>query len=156
MAKIIGGTATSSMLVPDWNQTNPNRADYIKNKPDVANPIKGVAVVLNSAGYVSINDFSPFRQELTIKCTRYEEDGSAVLKAINPDSKVFDFFEPDKDGYIRGFYVSGESEEFFCRSEHGDFQIEYNKDTNKAMGDVEAALDAIIAMQNQLIGGDSE
>lgn len=33
MAKIVGGTASTSMLIPDWKQTNPNRADYIKNKP---------------------------------------------------------------------------------------------------------------------------
>lgn len=42
MAKIVGGTAVSSMLVPDWNQTNPNKADYIKNKPDVANALDGI------------------------------------------------------------------------------------------------------------------
>ena len=35
MAKIIGGTATSSMLIPDWSQTNSNRADFIKNKPEI-------------------------------------------------------------------------------------------------------------------------
>ena len=35
MAKIIGGTAVSSMMIPDWNQSNPNRADFIKNKPDL-------------------------------------------------------------------------------------------------------------------------
>lgn len=33
MAKIIGGTTSTPMRVPDWNQTDPNRADYIKNKP---------------------------------------------------------------------------------------------------------------------------
>lgn len=32
-------------------------------------------------------------------------------------------------------------------------QCDYNKDTNKAMGDVEVALDSIITMQESLIGG---
>lgn len=35
MAKIVGGVAATNMPVPDWNQTNPLRADYIKNKPNV-------------------------------------------------------------------------------------------------------------------------
>lgn len=35
MAKIIGGTASTTMPVPDWNQTDPKKADYIKNKPDL-------------------------------------------------------------------------------------------------------------------------
>lgn len=35
MAKIIGGVTTTPMRVPDWNQTDPKKADYIKNKPNV-------------------------------------------------------------------------------------------------------------------------
>ena len=33
MAKIIGNTTSTNMPVPDWEQTNPRKADYIKNKP---------------------------------------------------------------------------------------------------------------------------
>lgn len=33
MAKIIGNTTTTPMAVPDWNQTDATKADYIKNKP---------------------------------------------------------------------------------------------------------------------------
>ena len=36
MAKIMGGTTATPMRVPDWEQTNPLRADYIKNKPNMA------------------------------------------------------------------------------------------------------------------------
>ena len=32
--KIRGNTVSTPMVVPDWNQTNPNKADYIKNKPE--------------------------------------------------------------------------------------------------------------------------
>ncbi len=60
MAKIVGGTAASSMLVPDWNQTNPNRADYIKNKPDVANALKGSA----NGNPIVIDDSSPLEHEI--------------------------------------------------------------------------------------------
>lgn len=39
MAKIIGGAATTTMPVPDWNQTDSKKADYIKNKPTkLSNP----------------------------------------------------------------------------------------------------------------------
>ena len=62
MAKIIGGTATSSMLVPDWNQTNPNRADYIKNKPDVANALKGSA----EGNPIRLDGVSPVKHEIAV------------------------------------------------------------------------------------------
>ena len=35
MAKIIGNPTVTPMAVPDWNQNNPTKADYIKNKPDL-------------------------------------------------------------------------------------------------------------------------
>lgn len=35
MTKIIGNTTTTPNPKPDWNQTDPTKADYIKNKPDI-------------------------------------------------------------------------------------------------------------------------
>lgn len=35
MAKIIGNTTTTPMAIPDWNQEDSNKADYIKNKPEL-------------------------------------------------------------------------------------------------------------------------
>ena len=35
MAKIIGNTTATPTPISDWNQTNPNKADYIKNKPTI-------------------------------------------------------------------------------------------------------------------------
>lgn len=32
--RVIGNPTTTPMAIPDWNQTNLLRADYIKNKPD--------------------------------------------------------------------------------------------------------------------------
>lgn len=63
MAKIIGGTASTTMPVPDWEQTNPRRADYIKNKPDVAGALKGSV----QGGAVSMADVSPVAHELSVK-----------------------------------------------------------------------------------------
>ena len=48
MAKIIGNTTATPMAVPDWNQTDPTKADYIKNKP--ASP-KVSAVNLLASGW---------------------------------------------------------------------------------------------------------
>lgn len=31
--KVIGNPTVTPMAVPDWNQTDPKKADYIKNKP---------------------------------------------------------------------------------------------------------------------------
>lgn len=33
MAKIIGNTTATPVAIPDWNQTDEKKADYIKNKP---------------------------------------------------------------------------------------------------------------------------
>lgn len=34
MAKIIGNTTATTVAQPDWNQTDPTKVSYIKNKPD--------------------------------------------------------------------------------------------------------------------------
>lgn len=36
MTKIIGNTTATPNPKPDWNQTDPTKADYIKNKPDLS------------------------------------------------------------------------------------------------------------------------
>lgn len=59
MAKIIGGTTATSVPVPDWNQNNPNRADYIKNKPDIAGfmaEVKRYKYDYDGNGAVDLND----------------------------------------------------------------------------------------------------
>lgn len=42
MSKIIGNTTATPNPQPDWNQTNPAKADYIKNKPDISK-MEGIA-----------------------------------------------------------------------------------------------------------------
>lgn len=39
MARIIGNTTATPMPVPDWNQTDERKADYIKNKPNIPSNI---------------------------------------------------------------------------------------------------------------------
>ena len=49
MNKIIGNPTTTPMAVPDWNQKNPLKADYIKNKPDLSQ-------VATSGSYNDLSD----------------------------------------------------------------------------------------------------
>ena len=127
MAKIIGGTATSSMLVPDWNQTNPNRADYIKNKPDVANALKGSA----KGNPVIIDDVSPVKHE--ISATVYK---NTVGKPITHD--LVDSDVPNNSFYTVKTYTydieDSDSEHIyyvltFTFEEGGFYGGEYNGST---------------------------
>ena len=51
MAKIIGNTTATGVAVPDWNQTDPNKVDYIKNKPAIPSSPKMAAVVMAAANW---------------------------------------------------------------------------------------------------------
>lgn len=51
MAKIIGNTTATGVAVPDWNQTDPNKVDYIKNKPEIPSSPKMAAVVMAAANW---------------------------------------------------------------------------------------------------------
>lgn len=46
---IVGNPTTTPMAIPDWNQTNPLRADYIKNKPNLSK-------VATSGSYNDLSD----------------------------------------------------------------------------------------------------
>ena len=50
MAQIIGNTTAIPNPVSDWNQTDENKADYIKNKPD----IEGMNEAINQKSQVQI------------------------------------------------------------------------------------------------------
>jgi hypothetical protein len=57
MAKrIIGNPTVTPMAIPDWNQTDPLKADYIKNKPDFDGEILTVhAILSNNSQLISRN-----------------------------------------------------------------------------------------------------
>ena len=56
MAKIYGNTVTTPMAVPDWNQTDENRADYIKNKPTILTEEDVVELIGENGGGASVSD----------------------------------------------------------------------------------------------------
>ena len=45
-AIIRGNTVGTTMPQPDWNQTDPNAADYIRNKPDISGGTGGAGVLI--------------------------------------------------------------------------------------------------------------
>ena len=51
--RIIGNTTATPMPVPDWNQTNPNKADFIKNKPTI--PVVDSALSRTSTNAIQNN-----------------------------------------------------------------------------------------------------
>lgn len=123
MGRIVGGTAVSSMLVPDMKQTNPKRADFIKNKHIVAPAIPCTA----SGSVVAINDISPLEHILKIKCKAYaisdmnriiitEEGGEGTTADV---SEVFTIHDKTLFGSWLESLVGGFGEETynatFCR-----------------------------------------
>ena len=50
MAKIYGNTVTTPMPVADWNQTDENKADYIKNKPTILTERDVVEIMVENGG----------------------------------------------------------------------------------------------------------
>ena len=65
MLKVIGNTTATPNPRPDWAQTDPAKADYIKNKPDVAGAIKGFA----AGSVLSLTDVSPIEHTMGVKLT---------------------------------------------------------------------------------------
>ena len=56
MSKIIGNPVGTTLPKPDWKQTDPTKGDYIKNKPEVINPVVGELLAVktvDSDGHVS-------------------------------------------------------------------------------------------------------
>ena len=77
MAKIIGGTTTTPMRIPDWNQTNPNKADYIKNKP-----FEKVDTELD------VNSTNPLQNKVVAEAIAELEQDIAVLERSSPTQIV--------------------------------------------------------------------
>ena len=50
MSKIIGNTTTTPMAIPDWNQTDATKADYIKNKPEILTETDVKQIIAETGG----------------------------------------------------------------------------------------------------------
>lgn len=64
-------------------------------------------------------------------------------------------YTPNADGTVEGVTSLSPCMSFITDTAGAIIEVEYNKDSNAVIGDVEAAADAIIAIQESLIGGAS-
>lgn len=63
MANIFGGVTSINNPRTNWAQTDSKKADYLKNKPSVANALEGY----KSGAIISADDVSPIEHELDVK-----------------------------------------------------------------------------------------
>lgn len=63
MANIVGGVTSINNPRTNWAQTDKTKADFLKNKPSVANALKGTA----SGEAIAITDASPIEHEMGVK-----------------------------------------------------------------------------------------
>ena len=66
MSKIIGNIIATPNPRPDWNQTDETKADYIKNKPDLAGFSNALTETASGIGAVRMNDISPLTDAIKI------------------------------------------------------------------------------------------
>ena len=92
MAKIIGDTTATPNPRPDWNQTDETKADYIKNKPDVANAIKETV----SGAAVTMTDVSPLEHNIKVKLSAKQE---MIGQITNLDNGWWDNY-PNYGDYV--------------------------------------------------------
>lgn len=84
MSKIIGNTTATPMAIPDWNQTDDKKADYIKNKPEVYNKdeidaqIDALQTELDDHNH-AISDVSGLQNALNDKAASYHTHPSSQL-----------------------------------------------------------------------------
>lgn len=83
--RIIGNPTTTPMAVPDWNQTDETKADFIKNKPDVVErtefnealnptPIKTIPATLEPNKEYNFGEVT----ELVLAFPTEAEDGDVI------------------------------------------------------------------------------
>lgn len=88
-----------------------------------------------------ITEFEPFKPE-------------NVTVLVNNEGVITEY-TPNADGTVTGI-TSTQSMTISTDTEGAVLCVEYNQDTNAVVGDIETALDSIIALQESLIGGDAE
>jgi hypothetical protein len=87
MAKIIGNTTTTPMAVPDWNQTDETKADYIKNKPTVLTEDDVIDLISENGG-TSGGGGNIIVDQTFNSNSQNAQSGTAVAQAIATKSQV--------------------------------------------------------------------
>ena len=149
---IRGNTVGTPTAKPDWNETNPNRAGYICNKPDIPSMI---AEELENNGVYTGGDLDAFDSD--VLCGRLSiNDGEGDVVGMRKgefDSIELIGWESDTVRLVN--VAPGVNDTDAVNKWQLSLVSNFADSLEEQMGDIEAALDAIITMQNALIGGDA-
>ena len=132
--KIMGAVVGLPSPRSDWNQTDERKADYIKNKPEIV-PIEVFSDVY----------FNRIPALETYKADKAYVDEQLKTKADDTD---YQNFKEDTTGIIRSVL-----QQTIPQLDARKADITY---VDEQIGNIETALDGIIAIQNSLLGGDSK
>lgn len=145
--KIMGAVVGLPSPRSDWNQTDERKADYIKNKPEIV-PIE----VFSDVHFNRIPALETYKADKSYveELTADKVDKSYVDEQLK--TKVDDaYYQEFKD--VTENTVSHIVSVKIPQLEENKADITY---VDEQIGDIETALDGIIAIQNSLLGGDSE
>ena len=169
MAKIVGNTVGIPNPQSDYDQTDKTKADYIKNKPDIVAIIKANAVgdisddmdsslpptvefmIRYLEGLPYGEDVQVLRQEMYDNYVSNNDLNYEVVEIIRANAQQY-FSEDDTlppsvacvKNYLTTNYYSIEEIDRLVATR-----------INNAIGDIDTVLDAILAIHNELIGGDA-
>lgn len=174
--KIRGNTIVTPVPKPDWNQTDPTKADYIKNKPDISNvgtpdvyaaEYHYLSLYLTKGKFNEMVDAFRFENKVVTLSSNNPVDNRLCFYCIYYDTG----YESQEHLEFEGFEY-GEKTTLFLypdgsiTKEKGGVSVELDttlsvegkaadaKAVGDAIGNVESALDGIIEIQNSLIGGE--
>ena len=93
VGKIRGNTVGTTMPRPDWNQTDPKKANYIKNKPTVVETVNGKAPDEN--GNVEVNSAAT-EEQIAAAVEAYLEENPVECEGV----KTVNGTPPDENGNV--------------------------------------------------------
>ena len=131
----------------DWNQTDERKADYIKNKPEIV-PVE----VFSDVYFNRLPALETYKADKAYVDEKVADkaDKSYVDEQLKTKVDASDY-ESFRDGTSSMMMQIMNTEIPQLKASKAD--ITY---VDEQIGDIETALDGIIAIQNSLLGGDSK
>ena len=144
MSKIVGNIVGLPSPRSDWNQTNETKADFIKNKPTKLSQFENDSQFVDNTTYVTDQQYFDGR------VTQNEDDIAELKESV--------------ESIENGYYTKEETDAVFVKDEvyANDMQtydqlvyqnVDDIAEIKESLGDIDTALDAILAIQSELIGG---
>lgn len=146
MAKVIGNPTTTPMAIPDWNQTDSKKADFIKNKPDLTQ-------------YATKADLEAVKPEQVeyAEYARRDYDGNQIVEHYATKTEVNEIVENASEALEGTERTLNKMNIIPDKTEHDEEWYPSNgavrKYVTEQIGDVETSLENIIKKYG--LGGDS-